>query len=188
MTSLAVRIGNLRESALVVWNDPARRKFLKKSLIWTAVAYVFFSALVSSIGAKYRVGIDLMDVRCLPWRVYLVKLEPVRDPKVGEYVAFVPRHGLMGPKFEGQLVGKMIAGIPGDVLTVKDDFASVSGRPIGRLDLLEKLNAKPGAFDRTVSIPEGKVLVVGTQPRSYDGRYWGFVDQSALIGRVTPIY
>ena len=31
-------------------------------------------------------------------------------------------------------------------------------------------------------------LVLGTEPRSYDGRYWGFLDQSAVIGTVKPLF
>jgi conjugal transfer pilin signal peptidase TrbI len=169
-------------------NAPARRRFLRRSLFWTAVAFVVASLAASAFRDKYRIGADFSSVRCLPWRVYLVTLGPVSDPVVGEYVAFVARRGLMGPNFEGRLIAKKVAGVPGDQLVVQQDFASVSGRPIGPLDSLPKLNAKPGAFDRTAIVPAGHVLLVGTEPRSYDGRYWGFLNQHDLVGRITPIF
>lgn len=36
-------------------------------------------------------------------------------------------------------------------------------------------------------IPKGKVFVVGTHPRSYDSKYWGFLDLSFVDGRCWPL-
>ncbi len=37
-------------------------------------------------------------------------------------------------------------------------------------------------------IPEGKYFVVGETERSYDSRYWGFVDASWVVGRACPVF
>ncbi|MBK4737831.1 S26 family signal peptidase [Noviherbaspirillum pedocola] len=170
------------------WEDAGNRRFARRAILWAALAFAFLYPLLSMATHDIRVGIDMQEVRCLPWRVYLMKLGRPQSFDKGAFVAFKPRNGLMGPAFEGRLVGKMIAGVPGDVLEVKQDVAYVNGKRVGDLILLPKLHAKPGAFDRREVVPAGKLLVLGTEPRSYDGRYWGFLDQSAVIGTVKPLF
>ena len=172
---------------VVLREDKPRRLFLRNSLIGITASFIVAIASVSAFRQEYRIGVDLASVRCLPWRLYFITYGIPQDLKVGDYVAFVPSPGLMGPHFEGKTVGKMIAGLPGDKLVVKGNIAYIGGRLIGELDLIEKLEKKPGDFDRIEVVPPGKVLVIGTEPRSYDGRYWGFLDQKLIIGMVGPI-
>ncbi|VVP32040.1 S26 family signal peptidase [Pseudomonas fluorescens] len=168
-------------------NDKPRLLFLRNSLIGITATFIVAIASVNAFRQDYRIGVDLATVRCLPWRLYFITYGLPQDLKIGDYVAFVPAGGLMGSHFEGKTVGKMIAGLPGDKLVVKGNIAYIGGRLIGELDLVDKLGKTPGDFDRVEVVPPGKVLVVGTEPRSYDGRYWGFLDQKLIIGRVGPI-
>ena len=162
-------------------------RFLRWSLIWVCVGYFVVSIMVGTLARHYRVGLDLAEIRCLPWRVYIVEFDREAPAALGSYVAFVPRNGLMGKSFEGRLVGKQVAGVAGDRVVVKNDFAWVNGRPVGQLILNAKLGKGPGSFDRDETVPAGKVFVVGTEPRSYDGRYWGFVDKHDIVGTVRPL-
>jgi conjugal transfer pilin signal peptidase TrbI len=53
---------------------------------------------------------------------------------------------------------------------------------------LKNLNKKIEDFERKPTIvPNGYVLLMGTEPRSYDGRYWGFAPQKMVIDRAIPI-
>jgi conjugal transfer pilin signal peptidase TrbI len=184
----ALGIHDWRQVWACFWAEKGRRAFAGKALAFCALTFAIFYPLLSMATHDVRIGIDMQEVRCLPWRVYLLKLGRPTEFTRGAYVAFKPRNGLMGPKFEGRLVGKMVAGLPGDELVVSHDEASVNGRPVGKLVLLPKLAAKPGSHDRRETVPEGKILVLGTDPRSYDGRYWGFLDQSDVIGSVHPMF
>lgn len=167
--------------------DKARLRFLRNSLMGITAAFIVAIAAVTTFRQDYRIGVDLASVRCLPWRLYMITYGQPADLKRGDFVAFVPKGGLMGEHFEGKTVGKMVAGLPGDKLVVKNNVAYIGGRLIGELDLIEKLGKKSGEFDRVMTVPAGKVLVIGTEPRSYDGRYWGFLDSKLIIGKVGPI-
>ncbi|RMD69023.1 MAG: pilus assembly protein, partial [Gammaproteobacteria bacterium] len=52
---------------------------------------------------------------------------------------------------------------------------------------LHYLKKKPGSFDRSFTVPEGHVLLMGVAPNAYDGRYWGTVPISWITGRATPL-
>lgn len=169
-------------------DDPSRRRFAKRAIASSVLALVIGIPFGNTLGKHYKIGLDLGEFRCLPWHVYLVELGRPSSLKRGDYVAFVARDGVMGNRFKGKLIGKMIAGLPGDTVIVKDDFATVNDTPVGPLTLLSRLGKNTRDFDRTAVVPEGMVFVVGTEPRSYDGRYWGFLDQSYLIGRVKPVF
>lgn len=185
MTAAAITRARGWFAALVA--DRARMRFLRLSLIWTAVAWLAVSVVVGGIARTYRVGLDFNDPRCMPWHVYLVKL---KRPAIvrGEYVAYRDIDGVMGPGYSGKLLGKLVAGVPGDRVVVKGDFAWVNGAPIGALVHNAKLGREPGGFDREEIVPEGKLFVVGTEPRSYDSRYWGFLDERAVVGGLHPLF
>lgn len=188
MVALTSRIYGIRQSVMELASDPQRRRFAKRAVGLSAIALALGIPLGNTIGKTHKIGLDLGEFRCLPWRVYLVELGRPAHLARGKYVAFIARNGVMGERFEGKFIGKKIAGLPGDRVVIKDDFASVNGEAVGPLTLLSRLGMKSGALDRTEVVPEGKVFVVGTEPRSYDGRYWGFLDQSYLIGTVKPVF
>lgn len=169
-------------------SDSSRMRFLKNSLVGSALAFLVVGSGVTAFRQQYRIGLDIDPVRCLPQHVYWVKLQPPGIVRRGAVVAFVAPHGLMLPRFDGKMIAKEVAGLPGDHIVVKNDRAYVNGAFVGQLILNAKLGRGPGGFDRDQIVPPGKVFLLGTLPRSYDSRYWGFLDQSRLIGAVTPLF
>lgn len=164
-----------------------RRRFIFWSIFLTSVSWAIAATAVGAFRSDHRIGLDLNDVRCLPWRVYYITLG--RRPVVrGDYVAFVASHGLMGPRFDGKLIGKQVAAIEGDHVVVKDDVLYINGKKIAPLYLLSRLHAAPGTFDRDQIVPAGMILALGTEPRSYDGRYWGWLATKDIIGTVNPLF
>jgi conjugal transfer pilin signal peptidase TrbI len=165
----------------------SRRKFILKTLLFSVIAWMILSTLVTNFNKSHRIGLDLNDIRCLPWRAYFITYGSGPFER-GQYVAFQSINGLMGPKFEGRLIGKQVAAIPGDHIVVKNDMLSINNKQIGPLTLIDRLRVPHGYFDRDEIVPAGKLLVLGTEPRSYDGRYWGFLDQQSVVGWVKPFF
>jgi conjugal transfer pilin signal peptidase TrbI len=152
-----------------------------------ALAFPLAGWATSLVSQHYSIGLDLQKRTCLPWTAYLIHHQQPARIHRGELAGFYPK-GKMGPSFEGILVIKQIAGIPGDELWVKDDVFYVNGRRIGPLDLLAKLQKPSGYFDRRVVVPDGQYLFIGTLPRAYDGRYWGFVPYQDIVAIVRPLW
>ena len=158
-----------------------------QALLIIATAFPLAGWATSAISRHYTLGLDLQKRSCLPWAAYLIHHEPPDTIRRGDILGFYPR-GKMGPTFEGKLVVKLIGGVPGDELLVKEDVFYVNGRRIGPLDLLGRLGKTPGHFDRRVTVPDGSFLFIGTLPRSYDGRYWGFVPRRDIVASARPLW
>ena len=47
----------------------------------------------------------------------------------------------------------------------------------------------PDLGDAVLRVPEGKYLMIGdNRDNSADGRVWGFVDESQLVGRASAVW
>lgn len=148
--------------------------------------------------SHYQIGLDLQHFKCLPHTLYLFKSGRVNAaPEVGhsipleygQYVSFVPYNNMMNrPDLDGKRIVKLVAGLPGDRFEVKNDVAYINGKEWGGLTLLDTLGAEKGSFDRTEIVPEGQVLLLGTTPYSYDGRYYGFIDQAEINAEAFPLF
>lgn len=151
-----------------------------------------------AIASSYRLGLDLQENKCLPHTLYAFKLgsTDARAPENkritltrGMLVSFVPRNNSMGrPQLDGLNIVKIVAGLPGDKLTVRDDVAYINGKRWGRLWLIGSLGKTAGSLDREAIVPPGKVLLMGTLKTSYDGRYYGFIDQSEIVAQAFALF
>lgn len=165
------------------------------------IAALLMAVLPQALGAIVKshvlIGWDTQDYKCLPFTIYLFKKADGRDSsgwtgpslRRGEMVTFRAHDGNTGlPHLDGVRMVKIVAGLPGDKLVVKDDFAFINGAPWGRLTLMDTLHMRPGSLDREVIVPSGKVLLLGTTPYSYDGRYYGFIDQGDVDAMAIPVF
>lgn len=94
---------------------------------------------------------------------------------------------------------KRIIGLPGDTVEYKDDKLYVNGesQPEPYLEKFkEEMVGTKLTGDFTLeeitgeqTVPEGKVFVLGDNRRSsMDSRYFGFVDQDQIVGKVNMRY
>jgi signal peptidase I len=103
---------------------------------------------------------------------------------------------------DGEVLIKRVVGIPGDTVAIHDGYATINGtiapiRTTGR-GLIETLGEKPHSVSLSAGggpdygprrIPEDRYLLVGdNRGNSRDGRMFGLVDRSAILGRAVGIF
>lgn len=179
-----------------MWSREGKR-FALKAVVFGTIAFFLSGALITAVGERWRLAIDTQRRQCLPWTTYIVSVGRPAEIRRGDVMAYFPG-GRMGHGFDewidarndayGRFAVKIVGAVPGDELVIKQDVAYVNGREIGKMDLVAKLGKKPGGFDREERVPDGQYLMIGTEPRSYDGRYWGFIERKDVIGRARPIW
>lgn len=128
-------------------------------------------------------------------------LIPLKDPKHYDVIVFkYPKN----PKLD---YIKRVIGVEGDTVEARNKQIYINGEPIKDKYAFHTYDASiPGDPECNVSVPpddnrncrdnfgpyhvpEGKVFVMGdNRENSYDSRFWGFVDEEAILGKALIIY
>lgn len=141
----------------------------------------------------YRIVYDaIKGANCLPYSVFLVDLDD-RAADRGRYIAFVTRQ--MEPFYaNGTLAVKQIAAVPGDHVQVSAAGVAINGRSHGELvhlkegERLWRIGRRLADVERDELVPEGHLWMMGTYARSYDSRYWGYIENEQIVGRAIPLW
>ncbi len=120
------------------------------------------------------------------WDSYLLHF---KKPQRGDVVVFI------FPEDRSKDFIKRVIGIEGDLIEIRNKKVYVNGKPLEDLhahfegDPPERgaMNIRDDYGPRRV--PENQIFVMGdNRDRSYDSRYWGFVDLADVKGRAFLIY
>jgi signal peptidase I len=120
------------------------------------------------------------------WDRYLVHF---KKPQRGDVVVFI------FPEDRSKDFIKRVIGIEGDLVEIRSKKVYINGRPLedphahfeGDPPERGALNIRDDYGPRRV--PENHIFVMGdNRDRSYDSRYWGFVDLTDVKGRAFVIY
>ncbi|UJJ60572.1 S26 family signal peptidase [Rhodanobacter denitrificans] len=160
----------------------------RKAINLTCLVAIAWIALIETVGAFVHLGYDPQVTRCLPWKVYAVGQHRPDAIEAGSiYVYRAHRIPLMR---EGSHVIKYAAAVAGDRVHVDAAGIAINGRYWGPLNPSVMEKGKVGMTDVTkdYTVPNGYVLMLGTQPRSWDGRYWGLLKTSLIVARARPLW
>ncbi len=90
---------------------------------------------------------------------------------------------------------KRVIAVPGDTVEIRDKGVYVNDRRIEEPYVRYADGSTVDGFVRSrdnlpaVAVPPGKYFVLGdNRDRSYDSRFWGFVDADAIVGKALFIY
>lgn len=126
--------------------------------------------------------------KCLPdLHLALLIHHAPKEISRGDLVFWKPAGAVSYVKQEYVL--KMVGGIPGDRLTIKDGNIYINGAMVGTgLSLSPIYHTTPKQLERDEIIPAGSYFVMGTNPLSDDSRYWGYLPGKAIQGKGYKIY
>jgi signal peptidase I len=127
-----------------------------------------------------------IEIPGLPLGRYLFNLAPVHR---GDVVVFV-----FPPDRTKDFI-KRVVGVAGDTIQVKDGVVWLNGQkmddPHAHMEAAAQDRSPVSPRDNfgPVTVPAGKLFMMGdNRDRSYDSRFWGFVDHNDVEGRATLIY
>ena len=127
----------------------------------------------------------------LDHRVFFLLPAPAKV-ELGDYLVF--RHRDLSRVQQGfrtdhdQMI-KKVGCLPGEELTL--DAANhffCNGRPLGQALEADSKGRPLPRFSFNGPVPADKLFMVGTHPRSYDSKYFGFIDAHAISHPALPLW
>lgn len=118
-----------------------------------------------------------------------IRLFPIRHPQRSDIIVFIY------PVEPDKDFIKRVIGIPGDTVEIKNKQVYINGKLLNAPYSVHVENSvfpahvQPRDNLGPVSVPAGKYFVMGdNRDRSYDSRFWGFVNESSIKGKAFIIY
>jgi conjugal transfer pilin signal peptidase TrbI len=149
------------------------------------LTYLALWALWSVTSTNYRLGIN--ETPSLPQSIFIIHKNEV--PHKGDYIAFiVPPAAKKNFTNPDAILAKILVGVEGDRITVKDRIVHVNGVAVG----FAKPKSRKGEPLEPISevvVGAGQFYVMGLHKDSLDSRYSmiGLVPQASIVGRAFPI-
>ena len=112
-------------------------------------------------------------------------------PQRGDIILFTPPASPLLQKHFGtrpQPFGKIVSGMPGDLVTREDRTFHVNGRPLATAKLKSRLG-EPLALGPTGKVPENCYFVTTPHKDGFDSRYGaiGWICRDRILGTGRPI-
>jgi conjugal transfer pilin signal peptidase TrbI len=154
----------------------------------TCAAFLGWVLFYTVLGSVVRIGFDPQPVRCLPWRLYVIRTSAPATIERGKVYQYYARGIPLMP--EGTRVVKYAAAVAGDTVDVDASGIRIDGRLWGPLNpqVLAKAHLTLAQVTKHYVIPPGKVVMLGTLPHTYDSRYFGPIPTSDVVARAYPIW
>lgn len=141
--------------------------------------------------ACWSLGLDFAPIKCLPGTAYLIRKAPpaIDEVRRGDLYAYAS-HGLAPLLKDGSSVVKIAAGLPGDRVDVNARGVFINHRWWGPLNpiTMARTHRTVASVTRSFTLKSDEVLMLGTLPRTYDGRYWGPIKASWLLGHAWRVW
>jgi type IV secretory pathway protease TraF len=153
------------------------------------VALVFLACVLAGAWLPARLAVATSG--SLDHRVFFL-LSPPAHIERGEHLVF--RHRDLTQVQPGLRSGhdrmiKQVGCLPGEHLTRDEaNRFSCNGRPLGQALAADSKGQPLPRFSWNGPVPAGKLFMIGTHPRSYDSKYYGFIDVHEILYQALPLW
>ena len=172
-------------------SEAGARGWRPRRRLWAALGlFVGGSVLLTAISDWREHHAFLINTTpSLPDWAFLIRLGAL--PARGDYIFFAPPPSALLRRHFGatpQPFGKIVYGMPGDVVTHRGPLVLIDGQPVARMKPLTRFGEPltPGAIG---PVPAGCYFAGSPHKDGFDSRYAeiGFVCRSQIVGVGVPI-
>jgi len=165
---------------------PPARPVRYRQQLRDAAPWVLLLALLLAVWHHYLLIGTNFATKSLPNHLF-VTLKQDRVLARGDYVTFTWHGG--GPYPRGMRMTKIVAGVPGDVVTAHGSQFYVNGQPVATAKPLSKAG-KPLEPGPVGVIPHGHYFVLAPHVDSLDSRYalMGWIRDEQVVGRAVAFF
>jgi len=163
--------------------------FRKLSSREKTIALVILAALL--VGAWLPARIIVSTSQSLKHRVFF--LVPVHTKKIksGDYMVF--RHKdtdfvNKGLNKKNDRLIKKVGCCPGQVLTRDIDLFSCNKKELGKALAMDSQGRTLPQFEFNGPVPDDNFFMIGSNPRSFDSRYFGFIHADDILYKALPLW
>lgn len=179
----ALPVVPMRGADIFARSATARRLALLAGLGAAAFGLTALSGFASSHALMINVSPSLPF-----WAIWTSRDEPTQR---GDIILFTPPASPLLQKHFGtrpQPFGKIVSGMPGDLVTREDRTFHVNGRPVATAKLKSRLG-EPLALGPTGKVPENCYFVTTPHKDGFDSRYGaiGWICRERILGTGRPI-
>lgn len=154
---------------------------MKKSILPFFIVLGIIAHGVYLFKQNYHLGISLTP--SLPHTLFFVNKKDKKFTK-DDYIVFsYPGQTIYAYK-NGEAFVKVAKCFPNDILTTTKDLTYFcNDKKIGQAYLQDSKGNKLPHFVYNGTIPHNNYFVIGTHPKSWDSKYWGFVSSDEIMGK-----
>ena len=170
-------------------NSSSNRPWWRVNRQEQAVAIVFLAFLLAGAWLPGRMTVATSG--SLDHRVFFLLPAPAKI-ELGDYLVF--RHQGLSQMQQGlrgdhdQMI-KKVGCLPGDQLTINEaNHFFCNGRSLGQALETDSKGRPLPIFSFNGPVPADKLFLVGTHPRSYDSKYYGFIDVHEISHQALPLW
>lgn len=139
------------------------------------------------LNQHYQLFYEKYTEGCLPYSLYAVEKNPAYHIKRGDIVMFIA-HRMEPVLPDGARIGKLVIGLPGDQVKINEGQLFLNGDYWGTVALgARKFGKQLNSWDRTYVLGPDEFFVYGSEPRSWDSRFWGPVKRDEILALAHPI-
>ena len=170
-------------------NSNLSRSWWRLSRREQTVGLVFLACVL--MGAWLPARLAVATSGSLDHRVFVL-LSPPAHIERGEYLVFRHRDLAQVQPGRQQRRDKMVKQVgcaPGErLLRDGEGYFTCNGRPLGQALAADSKGHPLPRFSWNGPVPAGRLFMIGTHPRSYDSKYFGFIDVHEILYQALPLW